>query len=1032
MKKLTKKLTQKLLAVLALTFVGATAVGCQYLPFLPGNNSTSTPTESTQPGDSSIVDPTPGDSSVVDPEPGDSSVVDPTPTAVIVTFDANGGALEGDAEMEVDENGNVVDYPLANREGYRFSHWEKADGTEVDPMWDTITESVTLYAQWVKICMITFNANGGVVGSETVEVDEGGILTNVPTATKEGTDFYGWYTAAEGGEKVEFTAPITGDMVVYAQYGAISMPIKNLMNTEGTEQVGYRVEAEDAKITGEPSSENNANPGTHIENVATASGGHSIGFLGTAGKTITFTFNAAEAGEAEIAVRMSSNNMQMETSGGSYLMWVEDQVVGEDAFTAEFNGQKISFENATLRGAGKEEPNVWNKYWDPVSFGKVNLVKGFNTIVITVVSSTIPNTDCLDIITDIELTSANGDVATGSENQAAAPKPAVSYDKAVAAKLFVDGYEGGPAVYKTILTFEDDITAENLANANLAVAWGGTLGNANTNTVYLCNEDGDEITAEAGKMVAIEYAVKYSGWSFQNNLSPFSYNNMNQWKDKNAITLQLGSLTIGETEYTKFGGTLTAEIVTPVLDTWDVDNTYTKGDKTLNYAYYQPTIAEGETKPLIVWLHGAGEGGNDATINVLGNDVTELSKEQIQQYFEGAYVLAPQAPTMWMDIGGGTYAGANENTSIYINALTSLIYDFVQNTPGIDKTRVYVGGCSNGGWMTLEVVSYMGDFFAAAYPVCAPYYENHFSEAQMANLAKVPMWLVAAANDNTVRLQANGAFADQNSTGLYLDLLGKNNNLYFSLFENVNVNGTNYDGHWSWIWVFRDEVKYVQAKEGAEGAAFGLTDYNPASTLEVTIGETKVNMWQWLATFTSESEYVWEAITPEEEPVTPPAPPAAGEAIILEAETAADLSECAEPSWWQYFGGGTFVTERANASGGAAVESINTVGNKITFKYTAAAEGKATLSVRLASNANAGKGATEFTTSIFTVTVNGVEVPFEAQTVEGGADYGDVYGDVVIGEVNLVAGENVIVINVLTTEMGNLDCLKITTAVALA
>lgn len=69
----------------------------------------------------------------------------------------------------------------------------------------------------------------------------------------------------------------------------------------------------------------------------------------------------------------------------------------------------------------------------------------------------------------------------------------------------------------------------------------------------------------------------------------------------------------------------------------------------------QPLCARGNGRapkaPLVVYLHGAGEGkgatqGEGATRAYTGNRVTALSQKQIQRYFGGfAWVLVPQSPT---------------------------------------------------------------------------------------------------------------------------------------------------------------------------------------------------------------------------------------------------------------------------------------------------------------------------------------------------------------------------------------------------
>ena len=116
--------------------------------------------------------------------------------------------------------------------------------------------------------------------------------------------------------------------------------------------------------------------------------------------------------------------------------------------------------------------------------------------------------------------------------------------------------------------------------------------------------------------------------------------------------------------------------------------------------------------------------------------------------------------------------------------------------------------------------------------------------------------MIAANNDTSVTLNTNA-----NSKSLYMDLLaaGKTD-VYFSLFNDVNVSGVggaNYAGHYSWIWVFRDEVNYVQALTGSgENGAFTGSDYNPSSRLTVKYNGKDVNLWQWLSTFKNDGTRV--------------------------------------------------------------------------------------------------------------------------------------------------------------------------------
>jgi predicted peptidase len=73
----------------------------------------------------------------------------------------------------------------------------------------------------------------------------------------------------------------------------------------------------------------------------------------------------------------------------------------------------------------------------------------------------------------------------------------------------------------------------------------------------------------------------------------------------------------------------------------------------MSYAYFSPKEKQ-DKYPLIIWLHGGGEGGTDPTVPLLANRAANYASDEIQQYFGGAYVLVPQSPTRWMDSGEGS------------------------------------------------------------------------------------------------------------------------------------------------------------------------------------------------------------------------------------------------------------------------------------------------------------------------------------------------------------------------------------------
>ncbi|MCI8476478.1 MAG: prolyl oligopeptidase family serine peptidase [Clostridia bacterium] len=800
----------------------------------------------------------------------EKTVTPPAPTdRAEVTFNANGGTIDGETKFEVDENGNVMTAPEPTKEGYRFDAWYTAadGGEEIDPMFDEITEDITLYAHWIKTYVVTFNGGEGeIAGNATVTVDENSVIKGAPDASKDGSEFHGWYTAATSGDKIDLdTYRVTADITLYAHFGYYSMPVKFLLDS-AKQKIGYTLEAEDSKFTVTvPEFLQQWLGNNPVETVANASGGKSLGFMTEAGKTVMFTFNAEAAGKATLYLRATSAVVQGNNGP------IVDTTVSSKHIGVSINSNDIDYEGGTVRGSG--EPSVYNKYWDSVLVCGFDVVKGMNTITLTVKEQAI-NLDCIDIKTSVVLSSANGDAASGESTLPAPPAPVVVYDKAVKVSLVVGAYDGGPAVQKAILNFgEQTISESNLTSASFSVTLGGKLGGS-TDKIYLCNANGDKLAANVttSTYVAIEYIPTFNQYGIDGGYSVFNYNQdtgVNSWKDFSTVSLAFsGTLNIGGTEYTKMGTNVSlGEKIIPTIDgIWDVTGSYTKGDITLKYASYGTDAMKNDNvkNALIIWLHGQGEGGTDPTVTLLGNKVTALSDAGIQKYFtvdggaQGAYVLAPQSPTMWMDYDGNfNRVDATHKDSYYAEALWELIQKFVTENPDIDTNRIYIGGCSNGGFMTMQMIEKHADYFAAAFPIATPY----TSTPELIEAIKdLPIWFTHAKNDTTVSIGDWKAgegwwapatfvgYADMNTNAIYIDLLEAGaTNVYYSLFENVN-NGVDYSGHYSWIWVFNDEVKYVQATQGADGADFALGDLDEKSTATVTVGEdSEASLWTWLA-----------------------------------------------------------------------------------------------------------------------------------------------------------------------------------------
>ena len=137
-----------------------------------------------------------------------------------VTFNANGGSVNPSSATTKD--GKLESLPTPTRGGYDFLGWytEKDGGEKVTT--DTFfTENSTIYAHWQKQAAqeytVTFDANGGSVNPSSATTKDG-KLESLPTPTRGGYDFLGWYTQKDGGDKVTTNTVFTKNSTIYAHW----------------------------------------------------------------------------------------------------------------------------------------------------------------------------------------------------------------------------------------------------------------------------------------------------------------------------------------------------------------------------------------------------------------------------------------------------------------------------------------------------------------------------------------------------------------------------------------------------------------------------------------------------------------------------------------------------------------------------------------------------------------------------------------------------------------------------------------------
>ncbi len=161
----------------------------------------------------------------------------------------------------------------------------------------------------------------------------------------------------------------------------------------------------------------------------------------------------------------------------------------------------------------------------------------------------------------------------------------------------------------------------------------------------------------------------------------------------------------------------------------------------LDYRYFSPVKENDSAKyPLVIWLHGMGDGGEDG-LQVTKSDIAFWASDDFQARFagsNGAFILAPRSPE-----DQGIFWPDN-----FIYVLRATIDAFIsENKANIDLSRIYIGGYSMGGKMTLKMAVAYPELFAAIFPICPAWTPD---TEQTALISNVPVWITSGVPDPLV------------------------------------------------------------------------------------------------------------------------------------------------------------------------------------------------------------------------------------------------------------------------------------------
>ena len=404
-------------------------------------------------------------------------------------------------------------------------------------------------------------------------------------------------------------------------------------------------------------------------------------------------------------------------------------------------------------------------------------------------------------------------------------------------KAYIVPEDWGPAVTKTGIHLDKEITPDSIGDEEdeftveetkniLLPTWEVGMSNADRHVLkaYTSDENGNKVSKDS-HYIALEM---YVSPTMTGEGAAFVYNGYNEWCNPYELSITLNgelkttdhqvvtSLNVAEKIDLEGDGKICPEINQFTSDTFKATN----GD-VLPYASFTPE-KDDKKNALVVWLHGAGEGGTNPEIAYLGNKVTSLISDEFQSNFKGAYVLVPQCPEGYgwpVDKDGNYTSGATP--SKWRESLFELIDNYVTSRPDIDANRIIIGGCSNGGNMVYDMVlSHMG-YFAAAFPMCHEFDINTVTDEQLNYLKTFPVWSTYTLGDSSSYKGSIPIVEKMKEIGA--------TNFHYSQFDNasdvtgrffgdpsdptiLDTTGTSkiplqYDGHWAWTLFFENQCK---------------------------------------------------------------------------------------------------------------------------------------------------------------------------------------------------------------------------------
>ncbi len=210
-------------------------------------------------------------------------------------------------------------------------------------------------------------------------------------------------------------------------------------------------------------------------------------------------------------------------------------------------------------------------------------------------------------------------------------------------------------------------------------------------------------------------------------------------------------------------GLLTKKVVDHALDVYEKKEFVHKGN-TLPYRILYPANYDKSKKyPLLLFLHGAGERGNDNEKQLIHGSKLFITEENRKNF--PAIVVLPQCPaeSFWavtkIDRTVQPYKIEFDYTAEPnwpLTAANELVKKIIDEG-SVDKSKVYITGLSMGGMGTFESVYRYPDLYAAALPICGGGDVKNYDK----RIIRTAFWVFHGAADAVVNVKLSQEMVDK-------------------------------------------------------------------------------------------------------------------------------------------------------------------------------------------------------------------------------------------------------------------------------